>query len=105
MNDVSTLIKIPEYMALGAPIVSFDLKESRVSAQDAARYAADDDAESFAAEIDRLLDDRDARERMATIGRRRVESELAWKYSEQVLLAAYDHVLARRKRRLRRGRN
>ena len=29
LNDVSTWIKVMEYMALGKPIVSFDLKETR----------------------------------------------------------------------------
>ena len=32
MNDISTMIKIMEYMALGKPIVQFDLKEGRFSA-------------------------------------------------------------------------
>ena len=35
LNDVSTWIKIMEYMAYGKPIVSFDLKETRYSAQEA----------------------------------------------------------------------
>ena len=39
MNDISTMIKIMEYMALGKPIVQFDLREGKFSAQDAAVYA------------------------------------------------------------------
>jgi hypothetical protein len=39
MNDISTMIKIMEYMALGKPIVQFDLKEGRFSAQDASLYS------------------------------------------------------------------
>ena len=35
MNDISTMIKIMEYMALSKPIVQFDLKEGRFSAGDA----------------------------------------------------------------------
>ncbi|MCW2958752.1 MAG: glycosyltransferase WbuB, partial [Solirubrobacterales bacterium] len=30
LNDVSTMIKIPEYLAMGRPVVSYDLHESRV---------------------------------------------------------------------------
>ena len=30
MNDISTMIKIMEYMALGKPIVQFDLKEGQI---------------------------------------------------------------------------
>ena len=37
LNDVSTMNKIVEYMAMSRPIVSFDLIEARVSAGDAAR--------------------------------------------------------------------
>src|SRR5262249_46533951 len=39
MNDISTMIKIMEYMALGKPIVQFDVKEGRFSAQEASVYA------------------------------------------------------------------
>jgi len=35
MNDISTMIKIMEYMGLGKPIVQFDSKEGRFSAQEA----------------------------------------------------------------------
>ena len=38
LNDVSTWIKIMEYMAYAKPIVSFDLKETRFSAGEAAVY-------------------------------------------------------------------
>src|SRR5581483_9398719 len=47
-TDASTLIKIAEYMALRRPIVSYDLTESRVTAGDAAVYAADNDPVDFA---------------------------------------------------------
>ena len=39
MNDMSTMNKIMEYMALGKPIVQFDLTEGRFSAQEASLYA------------------------------------------------------------------
>ncbi|HWA36757.1 MAG TPA: glycosyltransferase family 4 protein, partial [Burkholderiales bacterium] len=39
MNDISTMNKIMEYMALGKPIVQFDLTEGRFSAQEASLYA------------------------------------------------------------------
>jgi glycosyltransferase involved in cell wall biosynthesis len=90
MNDVSTMIKIMEYMALGKPIVQFDLKEGRFSAQDASLYADKQrGAADFAEKILWLLDNREERERMGDFGRRRVERELAWEYSVASLLAAY----------------
>ena len=90
MNDISTMIKIMEYMALGKPIVQFDLCEGRFSAQDAALYAdTEDQVADFAAKILWLVDNPDERRRMGEFGRRRVERELAWEYSVENLLAAY----------------
>ena len=43
MNDMSTMNKIMEYMALGKPIVQFDVAEGRHSAQQASLYAAAND--------------------------------------------------------------
>jgi glycosyltransferase involved in cell wall biosynthesis len=97
MNDISTMIKIMEYMALGKPIVQFDLREGRVSAQDAAVYAdTRNQVEDFAAKIIWLIDNPDERKRMGDFGRRRVEKELAWEYSVQNLLAAYERAFSKR---------
>src|SRR5262249_40141130 len=74
MNDVSTMIKIMEYMALGKPIVQFDLKEGRFSAMDASLYAdGQKGAKDFAEKILRLLEDANAREHMGRLGRERIE--------------------------------
>ena len=93
MNDISTMQKIMEYMALGKPIVQFDLKEGRISAQEASLYASNlNQVPDFAAQILWLLDNEEARKRMGEFGRRKVERELAWKYSVQNLLAAYESI-------------
>ena len=93
LNNISTMTKIMEYMAMGRPIVSFDLVESRVSAGEAAVYAAANDEREFARLIAELLDDPGLRARMGEIGRRRVENSLSWAVSAQNLLAAYDGLL------------
>jgi glycosyltransferase involved in cell wall biosynthesis len=95
LNDVSTMIKIPEYMALGRAIASYALHESRVSAGDAALYAAPGDPDSLGRCVAELLDDPALRERMGAQARERVESELAWQHSEGALLAAYARALSR----------
>jgi glycosyltransferase involved in cell wall biosynthesis len=93
MNDISTMIKIMEYMALGKPIVQFDLKEGRFSAQNASLYSNNDDqVNDFANKILWLLDHPGERKKMGEFGRRRVEQELAWKFSVENLLAAYRRV-------------
>ena len=94
MNDISTMIKIMEYMALGKPIVQFDLKEGRFSAREASLYAdTKNQVLDFAAKILWLLDNPDERKRMGEFGRRRVGEELAWEYSIENLLAAYKRAL------------
>jgi glycosyltransferase involved in cell wall biosynthesis len=94
LNDVSTMNKIMEYMAMARPIVSFDLREARVSAGDAALYAPANDESVFAKLIARLLDDPDERRRMGEIGQARVAGPLSWERSRQSLLAAYRRVLS-----------
>ena len=89
LNDVSTMNKIMEYMAMGRPIVSFELKEARVSADEAAVYARANDESHFARLIARLLDDPDQRRRMGEIGQARVGGPLSWEHSRTALLAAY----------------
>ena len=95
MNDKSTMNKIMEYMALGKPIVQFDLTEGHFSAQEASFYAKLNDAVDMAGKIVELLNDPDRRTRMGEIGRRRVENELEWRYEAPKLLAAYDALFAR----------
>lgn len=77
-NEVSTMNKTLEYMACGLPVVAYDLRETRVSAGDAAWYAPDDDVESFAKTTLALLDDPVARDRMGKVGRSRIEDGLGW---------------------------
>ena len=97
MNDISTMIKIMEYMALGKPIVQFDAKEGRFSAQEASLYASKNDGVAdFAAKIIWLLDRPEERKKMGEFGKKRIEEELAWEYSVPQLLAAYREALRNR---------
>lgn len=89
MNDKSTMNKIMEYMALGKPIVQFDLVEGKVSAQQASLYALKNDPVDMARKIVELLDDPVRREQMGAFGRHRVINELEWEYEAPKLLAAY----------------
>jgi glycosyltransferase involved in cell wall biosynthesis len=94
MNDKSTMNKIMEYMALGKPIVQFDLTEGRWSARDASLYARHHDVEDFARKILQLCDDPEMRARMGAYGLRRVKEELNWDHEVPKLLAAYQKALS-----------
>jgi len=96
LNDVSTWIKIMEYMAFGKPIVAYDLKETRFSAQGAAVYVEPNNEAKFAEAIAALLDEPARRAKMGQLGRTRVESELQWSVVGKNLLAAYDTLLSKK---------
>jgi glycosyltransferase involved in cell wall biosynthesis len=96
MNDISTMIKVMEYMALGKPIVQFDLKEGRFSAGDASLYSDNNhQVPDFASKILWLLDHPEERKKMGEFGQRRVAEALAWDYSVQNLLLAYQRVFSK----------
>jgi glycosyltransferase involved in cell wall biosynthesis len=99
LSEASTLMKIAEYMAMARPIVAYDLAESRVTAGDAALFAAPNDPEALARGISELLDDPERRERMGRVGRERVENGLSWEHSERALIAAHEEALARSRAR------
>lgn len=90
LNDVSTWIKVMEYMAASKPIVTFDLKETRYSAREAAIYVQPNDELAFAKATAQLMDDPTLREKMARYGRERVERELQWSVVSKNLVAAYE---------------
>lgn len=89
LNDVSTMNKVLEYMVMGKPIVSFDLREARVSAGDAALYAPANDESEFARLVALLMDDPEKRALMGKLGQERINGPLAWRNSQRSLLAAY----------------
>jgi glycosyltransferase involved in cell wall biosynthesis len=93
-NDRSTMIKMSEYMAVGKPIVAFDLREHRRTAEDAALYAAPNDELDYARKLEELMDDPEKRAKMGERGRRRVEDVLAWPHQEARLLEVYRGLLA-----------
>jgi glycosyltransferase involved in cell wall biosynthesis len=97
LNNISTMHKIMEYMALGKPIVQFDLHEGRVSAGDASLYAASNDATDFAKAIVRLIDDPEMRDQLGEIGLQRITTELSWEAQIPSLLAGYKRALVKRR--------
>jgi len=91
-TDKSTMNKVMEYMAIGKPVVSFDLKETRFSAGDAALYAKPNDTKDFSNKILELLNDEKRREEMGECGRKRIEEELTWDHTKKELIKAYEKI-------------
>jgi len=94
LNDISTMNKVMEFMCLGKPIVSFDLKEARYSAQDAALYVENNDIEAFANGMLTLLYDKDLSKKMGKFGKSRVEKELSWQIQSENLLNSYRYIFS-----------
>lgn len=92
MNDQSTMNKILEYMAFSKPIVQFEVREGRYSAQEASLYAEPNNTDDLADKIMSLLDDPAKRAEMGAYGRARVETELSWDHQVDTLVAAYTRV-------------
>jgi glycosyltransferase involved in cell wall biosynthesis len=95
LNDVSTWIKVMEYMASAKPIVSFDLKETRFSARDAAMYVKPNNEAEFAETIAQLMDKPELQKKMGAYGRRRVVEDLQWAKVGKNLVTAYETLLRR----------
>ena len=89
LNDVSTMNKTMEYMAYELPVVAFDLRETRVSAGDAAVYVRPNDVHEYARAIVALMDDEPRRAQLGKIGRVRVEQELAWQHQQRAYVSVY----------------
>lgn len=91
-SNHSTMNKILEYMTFGKPIVTFDLKEARNSAQKAAVYVKPNSTRQFAETIHELLQNPQRCQSMGFYGRERIWRELAWSHTHKALLTAYRRV-------------
>jgi glycosyltransferase involved in cell wall biosynthesis len=92
MNNLSTMNKIMEYMALKKPIVQFDLKEGKLSAQNASLYAENTSTKDFADKIIWLIENKEERIRMGNLGYERIISKLSWQNESKNLLLLYEKV-------------
>lgn len=99
MNNLSTMNKIMEYMALKKPIVQYDLKEGRFTAGEASLYADNESTIDFADKIMLLLDDENKRIEMGNLGRQRVLNDLSWEIQAKGLIEYYRHIFASDRRR------
>lgn len=96
-NERSTMTKIAEYLALGKPVVAYDLLEAKRTAEGAALLVDRGDCDAFARAIVRLAREPELRTRLACEARRRA-AVLTWEHSERALLAAYESLQSERER-------
>ena len=94
LNDKCTMNKVLEYMALGRPIVQYDLTEGRYSAQQASVYAEPNNINDLATKIEELLDNEIMRQQMSEIGLKRMTEDLEWKHQKPNLLKVYNELFS-----------
>jgi glycosyltransferase involved in cell wall biosynthesis len=99
-NELCTMNKTLEYMAMGVPVVGFDLAETRESAGDAAVYARPNDPLDLAHAAIAVLTEAERGAARGRIGRERIAGPLSWAKSVAELRRAYDIALAARESRL-----
>lgn len=92
MNDKSTMNKVLEYMALGKPIVQFDLTEGKYSAGEASLYATRNNSKDLADKINILLLNEDQRKEMSQIGRKRILEKFSWEKTSITIIRGYDEI-------------
>jgi len=89
LNDISTMNKVMEYMALGKPVVAFSLKETMISGSDIVLYANKNRKEELAEKILFLAQNPKYRKELGQRGRKRVKEKLEWMYSVPNLLQVF----------------
>lgn len=92
LNNVSTMNKVMEYMAMGKPVIAHQLKETMVSGGDVARYTATPDARGLADEVLALADDPDLRAELGRRGLERCRDVLAWPHQAPCLLSVFERL-------------
>ena len=92
LNQVSTMNKPMEYMALGKAVVAYDLKETVVTGGDVCQYVSGDEPAGLADAVLELVDNPERREELGRLGRERVENVLAWPHQAPNLLKIYEEL-------------
>jgi glycosyltransferase involved in cell wall biosynthesis len=95
-NDVSTMVKVVDYLAMGRGIVAFDLAETRRVAGDAVVAATTPTARGFADALLSVMRHPAEGRALGAAGTHRItEIQLDWSHSAAVLVEGYARLLGR----------
>ena len=93
-NNVSTMTKVVEYLAMGRPALIFDLAETKSVMGSAGLVVEDSSALGLARAMARLADDRPLLEALTlSAGNRLSELDYSWESSGQRLIEAYSRLI------------
>jgi len=95
-NDVSTMVKVVDYLAIGRGVVAFDLAETRGVAGEAAVIAPTATPRALADTLLAVMRDPERGRRIGHAGTARVaEIKLDWSHSAAILTDGYARILGR----------
>ncbi len=92
LNNLSTMNKVMEYMAMGKPVIAHQLKETMVSGGDVAVYTRTPDAAGLVERVLELADDPARRQALGEAGLRRCDEVLAWRHQAPCLLRVFEEL-------------
>lgn len=95
MSETEGSGKIPQYMAMGLPVVTFDTPASREYLGDLGIYAEFGNVADLAAKLRLALDQPAWAARLAALGRERAVRELSWDRAARDIEGIYDAALDR----------
>lgn len=90
-SDISTMMKIMDYMVVGKPVVQFDLTENQFTAGDSALCVEENDIVAFADAVVDLIHDKKRRVQMGEVGKKRISEMLHWGIQKNNLIKAYQY--------------
>lgn len=91
-----TPVKAMEYLAVGLPLLAFDVQETRrLAAGAGVLVPSSAGVDVMAAELVRLLDDPAGRQGLGGVGRARIRRQLAWEHQSAAYLTVVDSLAQR----------
>ena len=94
MNEISSMNKVSEYLAMGLPIVQFNLEENVKTAQGCTVIAYHNNSQSLAEAMIKLINDPILRKNLSFQSRRRFLQALTWEVQEAKLIESYRRLLS-----------
>lgn len=91
-NDKISMNKVFEYSALGIPIVSYDLTETRRLLGEAGNYAKTPDPEGLASTILEILSDPELRARKAALAKSLADAAFSWDREAAKYVSAFNRL-------------
>ncbi len=93
MSATEAAGKVLNYMAMGLPVVAFDIPVMREYLGELGVFAPLGDADAFAGQIERLLEDLDRARQIGLALRSRARQQFSWERAGREIVQVYENAL------------